>query len=74
MRSLTKAINTATKQLQLPRSHKILNNNLQLYVYKVKLLQVIMAHNKPKRKEFKINILEQISKNETFFTQVCFSD
>lgn len=75
-RSPRKSVRTAARQLQLPRStvHKVLHKNLRLYAYKVQLLQALEPNDKPRRKDFAINMLERISEDETFLNRVCFSD
>lgn len=74
--SPTKSIHTAARQWQMLRStvQKVLHKNLQLYAYKVQLLQAFEPNDKPKQKEFAVNMLEWISEDETFLTWVCFSD
>ena len=71
-----KSIRTAARQLELPCStvHKVLHKNLRLYAYKVQMLQALQPNEMPKRKEFAVNMLQQISENEAFLKQVCFSD
>ena len=71
-----KSIRTAARQLELPRStvHKVLHKNLRLYVYKVQMLQALQPNDMPRRKEFAVNMLQQISEDEAFLKQVCFSD
>lgn len=75
-RSPTKSIRSDATQLQLPRStvQKVLHKNLRLYAYKVQLLQALEPNDKPRRKEFAVNMLERISEDETFLRRVCFSD
>ena len=75
-RSPAKSIRTAARQLELPRPtvHKVLHKNLRLYAYKVQLLQALEPNDKPRRKEFAVNMLERTSEDETFLTRVCFSD
>ena len=75
-RSPMKSIRTAARQLELPRStvHKVLHKNLRLYAYKVQMLQALQPNGMPRRKEFAVNMLERISKDEAFLKRVCFSD
>ena len=74
--SSMKSIHTAARQLELPCStvHKVLHKNLRLYAYKVQMLQALQPNDMPKRKEFAVNMLQQISSNEAFLKRVCFSD
>ena len=71
-----KSIRTAARQLELPRStvHKVLHKNLRLYAYKVQMLQAFQPNDMPRRKEFAVNMLQQISDDEAFLKRVCFSD
>ena len=75
-RSPTKSIRTASVQLQVPRStiHKVLHKNLRLYAYKIQLLQELKPDDKPKRKEFAVNILEKMEEDGHFLNRICFSD
>ena len=54
--------------------HKVLRKNVQLYTSKVQLLQALEPNDKPRQNEFAVNMLEQISEDTNFLTQVCFSD
>ena len=71
-----KSIRAAARQLELPRStvHKVLHKNLKLYTYKVQMLQALQPNDMPRRKEFAVNMLQQIFEDEAFLKQVCFSD
>ena len=72
-----KSVRTAARQLELlacSTVHKVLHNNLRLYAYKVQMLQALQPNDKPRRKEFVVNMLQQISENEAFLKRVCFSD
>ena len=53
-----KSIHTAARQLELPRStvHKVLQNYLRLYAYKVQILQALQPNDMPRRKEFAVNM------------------
>ena len=75
-RSPMNSIRTAARQLDLPRAtvHKVLHKNLRLFVYKVQMLQTLQPNNMPRRKEFAVNMLQQISEDEAFLKRVCFSD
>ena len=75
-RSPMKSIRTAARQLELPRStvYKVLHKNLRLYAYKVQMLQALQPNDMPRRKEFAMNMLQQISADEAFLKRVCFSD
>ena len=75
-RSPMKSIHTAARQLELPRStvHKVLHKNLRLYAYKVQILQALQPNDMPRRKEFAVNMLQQISEDEAFLKRLCFSD
>ena len=67
-RSPMKSIRTAARQVELPRStvHKVLHKNLRLYAYKVQMLQALQPNDMPRRKEFIVNMLQQISEDEAF--------
>ena len=67
-RSPMKSIRTAARELQLPPAtvHKVLRQRLQLYAYKMQMLQALQLNEEPKRKEFAINMLVQISEDEAF--------
>ena len=71
-----KSIRTAARQLDLPRAtvHKVLHKNLKLFAYKVQMLQTLQPNDMPRRKEFAVNMLQQISEDEAFLKRVCFSD
>ena len=75
-RSPMKSIRTADRQLELPRStvHKVLHKNLRLYACKVQMLQGLQPNDMPRRKEFVVSMLQQISEDEAFLKRVCFSD
>ena len=53
-RCLMKYIRIAARELELPLTtvHKVLYKRLQLYAYKVQMLQRLQPNNRPKRKEF----------------------
>ena len=59
-RSPIKSIRTAARELQLPPAtvHKALRMGLRLYAYKMQMLQAVQPNDKPKRKEFPVNMLE----------------
>ena len=71
-----KSIRTAARELQLPPAtvHMVLRKKLQLYAYKMQMLQALQLNDKPKRKEFAVNMLERISEDEAFLKRNCFSD
>ena len=75
-RSPRKSIRRASTQLQIPRStiHKVLHRNLQLYAYKVQLLQALKPEDKPRRKEFAVTMLDRLDSDPGFLKRVCFSD
>ena len=76
-RSPIKFICTAARELELPptqTAHKVLHKRLQLYAYKVQMLQRLQPNDKPKQKEFADNMLQQISEDEEFLKRICFSD
>ena len=58
-----KSIRTAARVLQLPPAtvHKILRKRLQLYAYKMQMLQALQPNDKLKQKEFAVNMLNRIS-------------
>ena len=64
-----KFIRTAARKLELPRStvHKVLHKNLRLYAYKMQMLQALQPNDMPRRNEFAVNMLQQISEDEAFF-------
>ena len=67
-RSPMKSIRTAARELELPptTAHKVLCKRLQLYAYKVQILQTLQPNHAPKRKEFANNMLQRISRDEDF--------
>ena len=71
-----KSIRTAARELLLTPAtvHKVLRNRLQLYAHKMQILQAIQQNDKPKRKEFAVNMLERISEDEAFLKRICSSD
>ena len=71
-----KSIRTAARELDLPRAtvHKVLHKNLRLFAYKVQMLQALKPNDMPRRKEFAVNMLQQISEDKAFLKRVCFSD
>ena len=75
-RSPMKSIRTTTWHLDLPRAtvHKVLHKTLRLFAYKVQMLQALQPNDMSRRKEFAVNMLEQISEDEAFLKRVCFSD
>ena len=54
--------------------HKVLYKNLRLYANKGQLLQALKPKDKPRQKEFAVNMLERIYEDETFLRRVYFSD
>ena len=74
-RSPMKSIRIAARQLELPCStvHKVLHKNLRLYAYEVQM-KALQPNDMPRRKEFAVNMLQQISENEAFLKRVCFSN
>ena len=71
-----KSIRGASTQLQIRRStiHKVFHRNLQLYAYKVHLLQTLKPEDKPRRKEFAVTMLDRLDSDPGFLKRVCFSD
>ena len=71
-----KSIRTAARELKLPPTtvHKVLHKRLRLYAYKVKMLQRLQPNDKPKRKQFADNMLQQIFEDEKFLKRIFFSD
>ena len=67
-RSSMKSIRTVARELKIPllRVHKVLHKRLQLYAYEDQMLQRLQPNDKPKRKEFADNTLQQISEDEEF--------
>ena len=65
-----KFIRTAARKLELPLTtvHKVLHKRLQLYPYKVQMLQRLQPNDKPKQKEFTDNMLQRISEDEELLT------
>ena len=65
-RSLIKSIRIAARELELPLTtvRMALCKSFRLYAYKLQLLQRLQPKDKPKRKEFADNILQQISEDE----------
>ena len=60
--STIKSIRTAARESELlPTTvYKVLHKRLRLYAYKVQMLQRLQPNDKPKRKEFADNMLQQI--------------
>ena len=58
-----KSIRTAIRELELelpPTTvHKVPHKRLRLYAYKVQMLQRLQPNDKPKRKEFAVNMLQR---------------
>ena len=50
--------------------HKVLHKRLQLYAYKVQMLQRFQPNDKLKQKEFADNMLQRISEDEEFSENV----
>lgn len=73
--SPTKSICTLTRQFRLPCStvQKALHKFVWLHAYKVQLLQALRPNDKPRWKEFAVNMCERIPEDETFPTRVCFT-
>ena len=71
-----KSIHPAARQLELLHStvHKVLHKNLRLYAYKAEMLQALQPNDKPRQKEFAVNMLQRISEDEAFLKRVGFSD
>ena len=65
-RSPVKFIRTAAREseLSLTTVHKVLHKRLQLYAYKVQMLQRLQPNDKPKQKELADNMLQRISEDE----------
>ena len=65
-RSPVKSIRTAARKLELPLTtvRKVLHKRLQLYAYKVQMLQSLQPNDRPKRKEFADNMLQRIFEDE----------
>jgi hypothetical protein len=66
--SPSKSIHTAAWLPEVPRStlHKVLQKIMRLYANKVQLLQALEANDKPRRKEFAVNMLKRMPEDETF--------
>ena len=75
-KSPRKSIRGGSTKLQIPRStiHKILHKNLQLYAYKVQLLQGLKPEDKPRRKKFAVTMLDRLISDPGFSKRVCFCD
>ena len=75
-RSPKKYILGASTQLQIPCStiHKVLHRNLQLYAYKVQLLQFLKPEDKLQQKKFVVTMLDRLDSGPGFLKRVCFSD
>jgi len=54
--------------------HQVVHMNLRLLAYKVQLSQALEPNEKPKWREFAVNMLERISENEAVLRRACFSD
>ena len=69
-RSLIKSIRISARELELPLTtvRNALYKRFRLYAYKLQLLQRLQPKDKPKRKEFADNILQQISEDEELLT------
>ena len=66
-----KSIHTAATKLELLSTtvHKVLRcKRLQLYAYKVQMLEKLQPNDKPKRKEFAESTLQQISEDKELLT------
>ena len=76
IRNPKKSIRGASTQLQIPRStvYKVLHKNLQLYAYKVQLLQALKPENRARQKEFAVTMLDRLDSDQGFLKRVCFSD
>ena len=74
-RSPKKCILGASTQLQIPCStiHKVLHRKLQLYAYKVQLLQFLKPEDKLQQKKFVV-MLDRLDSGPGFLKRVCFSD
>lgn len=76
VRSPKKSIARRSLELQIPKTtiHKVLRKRLQLYAYKIQLLQELKPTDNEKRFEFATTILDKISANESFLNDVIFTD
>ena len=66
-----KSIHTAARKLELLSTivHKVLRHKrLQLYAYKVLMLEKLQPNGKPKLKEFAESTLQQISEDKELLT------
>ena len=75
-RSPRTSICRASTQLQIPHStiHKLLHRNLQLYAYKVQLLQASTPEDKSEQKEFAVTMLDRLDSVPGFLKCVHFSN
>ena len=66
-----KSIRTAARESELPSTtvHKVLHKRLPLYAYKVQMLQRLQPNDKPKRKEFPDNMLQQVLRMKNFSSE-----
>ncbi|KAJ4432580.1 hypothetical protein ANN_21203 [Periplaneta americana] len=54
--------------------HRVLHKQLRLYPYKVRIVQQLKPNDRPRRKEFVMEILDRIDTNPHFLDNVLFSD
>lgn len=75
-RSPSKSIRQASRELQMPRAtvHRVLRKRLQLYAYKLQILQALKPDDKLRRYEFACEMIERIDQNPDFLSGVMFSD
>lgn len=76
IRSPSKSIRCASRQLQLPTTtvHRVLHKRLKLHAYKVQLLHALQPDDRPKRKSFAVDILSRIDDDPDFLKKVMFTD